>query len=341
MLRFFGRKSERLPQVVSRAEVKTRRLGRTGLRVSEIGFGGWPASGSSWGRRNDNRSLAALAAAFDAGVNFVDTALIYGRGRGERLIGKALRGRSENIFVATKIPPLNREWPARPGIPLRDAFPFDHVRQCTEKSLRNLGRDTLDLLQFHVWNSEWANDPAWRETVAWLKASGKARFVGISANDHMPCSVITALRTGLVDCVQVIYNVFDQSPAGELFPVCAELDIGVIARVPLDEGSLAGAITCQTSFAWNDFRRQYFAGERKLAVCHRIQALKEDLPGPEPMPVTALRFCLSHPAVSTVIPGSRDPSHVIQNLAASESGALSEEILQILARHRWCRNFYN
>jgi aryl-alcohol dehydrogenase-like predicted oxidoreductase len=342
MLRLFGRKKIELPlDPVPLAVLNTRRLGRTGLMVSEIGFGGWPVGGSSWGGRDDSSSLAALTRAFDAGVNFVDTALIYGRGHSERLIQKALRGRNQRVFVASKIPPRNRQWPARPGVPLRDAFPFEHVKSCTEKSLRNLRRDTLDLQQFHVWNSEWAADPEWHKTVEWLKTTGKARFVGISVNDHMPASAITAVGRGLVDCVQVIYNIFDQSPASELFPLCQELNIGVIARVPFDEGSLTGTITPETTFSRRDFRKHYFGGERKVEVWRRIEALKEELGSGEPLATTALRFCLSHPAVSTVIPGSKNPRHVEQNLAASRAGALSDETLQRLARHRWCRNFYS
>lgn len=339
MLGLFGRNPAAPAKIVSRAAVPLRRLGRTGLMVSEIGFGGWPASGSSWGRRDKAGSLAALHAAFEAGVNFVDTALIYGAGRGERLIRKAVEGRPD-IFIATKIPPRNRQWPARVGVRLRDVFPFEYVKECTEKSLRNLGRDALDLQQFHVWNSEWANELEWQKTVEWLKGTGKVRFVGISANDHLPASVISALRTGLVDCVQVIYNIFDPSAADELFPVCQALDIGVIARAPFDEGSLAGAITCKTTFAWNDFRKRYFGGDRKLAVCQRIEALQNALSGEEPLATTALRFCLSQPAVSTVIPGSRNPRHVEQNLLASNAGALPADTLATLARHRWQRNFY-
>lgn len=342
MLHLFHRRNTDPHPPAPHAPLNKRPLGRTGLMVSEIGFGGWPASGSSWGSRDDSASLDALRRAFDAGVNFVDTALIYGSGRGERLIRKALKGRGgDGIVVATKIPPRNRQWPARAGVPLSDAFPFAYVKECTEKSLRNLGRDSLDLQQFHVWNSEWAADPEWRRTAEWLKTSGKARFVGISANDHMPAGVISALRTGLVDCVQVIYNIFDPSAAAELFPVCQELNIGVIARVPFDEGSLTGTITPETSFAWNDFRKHYFAGERRLAVWRHVQALKDDLGAGEPLVVTALRFCLSHPGVSTVIPGSHNPNHVAQNLAASAAGALSAETLQVLERHSWARNFYN
>lgn len=342
MLGLLGRKNIEPPlRPMPAIGLNTRRLGRTDLMVSEIGFGGWPVAGSSWGGRDDTSSLAALTRAFDAGVNFIDTALIYGRGHSERLIQKALRGRNQRIFIATKIPPRNRQWPARPGVSLRDTFPFEYVKRCTEKSLRNLRRDTLDLQQFHVWNSEWAADPEWHRSVGWLKTTGKARFVGISVNDHMPASVTAALRTGLVDCVQVIYNIFDQSAASELFPLCRELNIGVIARAPFDEGSLTGTITPETTFSRRDFRRHYFAGERKFAVWQRIQALKGELGSGEPLATTALRFCLSYPAISTVIPGSKNARHVEQNLAASRAGALSRETLEKLARHRWSRNFYS
>ncbi|HVW11314.1 MAG TPA: aldo/keto reductase [Bryobacteraceae bacterium] len=340
MIRLFREESTGSPGFPPATALKRRQLGRTGLMISEIGFGSWPVSGS-WGGRDDAAGLAALRRAFDGGVNFVDTALIYGSGHSERLIRKALHGRHHDVFIATKIPPRNRQWPARAGIPLSAVFPLEYVKQCIEKSLRNLGRDALDLQQFHVWNPEWAGDPEWHRTIEWLKTSGKVRFVGISANDHMPGSVLTALHTGLVDCVQVIYNIFDQSPADELFAVCESLNIGVIARVPFDEGGLTGTITPETRFRWNDFRKRYFAGGRRGALWERILALKADLGGDEPLASIALRFCLSHTAVSTVIPGSRNARHVEQNLRASEAGALSESTMAILSRHRWTRNFYD
>jgi aryl-alcohol dehydrogenase-like predicted oxidoreductase len=215
------------------------------------------------------------------------------------------------------------------------------VKKCTDESLRNLQRDAVDLQQFHVWNPEWVDDEDWRESVEWLKRKGKARFVGISVNDHLPASVISAVKTGLIDTVQVIYNIFDQSPTDELFPLCQQLDIGVVARVPFDEGGLTGAITPQTTFPPKDKRSQYFAGERKQAVWERVQALRHDLGNQEPLPRTALRFCLSHPAVSAVIPGMRKAVHVGENLAASAAGPLPASTLEILARHRWPRNFYD
>jgi aryl-alcohol dehydrogenase-like predicted oxidoreductase len=321
--------------------VKRRRLGRTGLLVSEIGFGAWGIGGSSWGGPDDSNSLAALAKAFDLGVNFVDTALVYGSGHGERLVSQALQGRTEAIYVATKIPPKNMLWPARSGIPLRKVFPSRHVKKCTEESLRNLRRDTIDLQQFHVWNQEWSDDEDWRESVTWLKRTGKVRFVGISVNDHAPASVVPALQTGLIDCVQVIYNIFDPSPADQLFPLCQQLDIGVIARVPFDEGSLTGTINPETTFPPGDMRSRYFRGDRKQTVWERVQSLRRDLGEQESLARTALRFCLSHPAVSTVIPGMRKPAHVEENSGASQAGPLPPATLEMLARHRWGRNFYD
>jgi len=320
--------------------IAKRRLGRARLLVSEVGFGAWGIGGRIWQDSDDHASLEALARAFELGVNFVDTALIYGQGHSERLIAKALRGRGDSIHVATKMPPKNMIWPPRPGIPLREAFPLRHVKKCTDESLRNLGRDSIDLQQFHVWNSEWANDDDLNEAIEWLKGKGKARFVGISANDHQPASVISTLRTGLIDCVQVIYNIFDLSAADELFPVCQQFDVGVIARVPFDEGSLTGTITPETTFRAEDWRSRYFAGGRKQEVWERVQALRRDLGEEEPLARTALRFCLSHPAVSTVIPGMRKPIHVEENAAASAAGPHSPATLAILARHRWSRNFY-
>jgi aryl-alcohol dehydrogenase-like predicted oxidoreductase len=309
--------------------------------VSEIGFGAWGIGGSSWGGPDDRNSLSALAKAFDLGVNFVDTALVYGSGHSEQLVAQALEGRREAIYVATKIPPKNMLWPARPGIPLHKAFPSRYVKKCTEESLRNLRRETIDLQQFHVWNEEWTEDEDWRESVEWLKRTGKVRFVGISVNDHKPSTVIPAVQTGLIDCVQVIYNIFDPSPADQLFPLCQQLDVGVVARVPFDEGSLTGTINPETTFPPNDMRSRYFGGERKQAVWERVQALRRDLGEQENLALTALRFCLSHPAVSTVIPGMRKPAHVEQNAGASRVGPLPAAIRETLARHRWERNFYD
>ncbi len=321
--------------------MRYRRLGRTQLAVSEIGFGAWGIGGSSWIGAKDGTSLGTLAAARDAGINFFDTALAYGDGHSERLLARAF-GNSREIIVATKVPPANRKWPAPARIPISEAFPKNHVLKCLVRSLRNLGRESVDLLQYHVWSDEWANDGVWLETIAELRRCGLVRYIGISINDHEPENILKALDTGLIDCVQVIYNVFDQSPEDKLFPYCQSHNIGIVARVPFDEGSLAGKVCPETIFPDHDFRNQYFSGNRKKQVWKRLQHLMTDVGiSLEALPDFALRFCISHPAVSTVIPGMRTPEHVRSNVAASERGVLPEEVLERIHRHHWQRNFYS
>src|SRR5271157_286677 len=240
--------------------MRYRRLGRTGFRVSEIGFGAWGIGGTSWIGADDETSVQALKAARDAGVNFFDTALAYGQGHSEKLIARVF-GVSQEVVVATKVPPKNRLWPALPGIPVREVYPPTHVMDCLRTSAANLERESIDLYQFHVWSDEWATDPEWLETMEQIRRSGLVRFIGISINDHQPDNVLKALETGLVDSVQVIYNIFDQSPEDKLLPFCQTHDIGVIGRVPFDEGSLTGAIHRDTTFPDRDFRTYYFAGD--------------------------------------------------------------------------------
>jgi len=317
-----------------------RTLGRTGLKVGIIGFGAWGIGKGLWVGAEDDVSLRALKAARDAGVNFFDTALAYGTGHSEELLKRAF-GRSDDVIVASKVPPKNFIWPAGRDTPLREAFPRRYVLDSLDTTLKNLGRDRVDVYQFHVWSDEWADESAWRETVRQMRSSGKARFVGISINDHEPTNVLKALDTGLIDTVQVIYNVFDQSPEDKLFPYCRRHNIGVIARVPFDEGSLTGKIRANTQFAPGDFRNQYFAGDRKQQVWDHIQRLVDDTGIKlEELPSVALRFTISHEAVSTVIPGMRTAEHVAANVTSGEAGPLSEDLLARLREHRWERNFY-
>lgn len=319
------------------------KLGRTGLEVSEIGFGAWGIGKSMWIGAEDDESLHALSRAIDLGLNFIDTALAYGDGHSEQLVGQVLKERDEGIYVATKVPPKNMQWPALAGTSYAEVFPTDWVLACTERSLRNLDVDQLDLQQFHVWLDEWAEEPEWHETVQMLKDRGLIRHFGISINDHQPANALAGIRTGLIDTVQVIYNIFDQSPEEELFPACQEHDVGVLARVPLDEGGLTGKITPATTFPKDDWRNSYFRDDRKQQVYERAQALEELLVGSGvagDLPEAALRFCISHPAVSTVIPGMRKIRHVEANCAVSDQGALPANILQELKTHAWPRNFY-
>jgi aryl-alcohol dehydrogenase-like predicted oxidoreductase len=319
--------------------MRYRKLGRTGIEVSEIGYGAWGIGGKMWLGGNDDASTAALQKAIELGLNFIDTALVYGEGHSERLVGKIAPA---SVSIATKVPPKNFRWPARPGVPIEEVFPYDHIIQCAEESLKNLGREHIDLLQLHVWNPEWIDLDLWRRAFEDLKKSGKVRFVGVSINDHQPDSALDLIRTGLIDTVQVIYNIFDQSPEAQLFPLAKELDIGVLARVPLDEGSLTGAITEQTTFEPGDFRERYFKDDRKKQVVEHVNALQADLTGVEgTLPQIALRFCLSNLAVSTVIPGMRTVRNVESNVAASDAGPLPLDVQAILKRHAWDRNFYS
>jgi len=322
--------------------MRYRKLGKTGFQVSEIGYGAWGIGGNLWQGGTDDESLRALRRAIDLGLNFIDTALAYGSGHSEKLVGQITKEASQRIYVATKVPPKNLLWPARPGIGIEEVFPYDYILKCTETSLRNLGLERIDLQQLHVWNPEWIARDEWRRACEDLKRSGKVRTFGISINDHQPDSALEVIRTGLVDAVQVIYNIFDQTPEQHLFPLTQELNIGVLARVPLDEGSLTGAITEKSEFAPEDFRSRYFRGDRKKQVVEHVEALKKDLgPAAGPLAEVALRFCLSHPAVTTAIPGMRRTANAEANTAVSDKGPLPAETLKILRRHAWDRNFYS
>ncbi|HSH78742.1 MAG TPA: aldo/keto reductase [Herpetosiphonaceae bacterium] len=318
-----------------------RTMGKTGLQVSEIGFGAWGIGKSGWVGAEDDESLRALNRAIDLGLNFIDTAYGYGDGHSERLIGQVLRERSERVYVATKIPPKNRQWPAAHTTPVEDAFPGAYVREYTERSLRNLGVDALDVQQFHVWSDTWVEQGDWLDAVQQLKTEGKIRFFGVSINDHEPDSALKLVRSGVVDVVQVIYNIFDQSPEDALLPACQEHNVGVIVRVPFDEGALTGTITPDTAFPAEDWRNNYFRGDRKREVYARIQAIAQALNiGLEQLPEVALRYILSHPAVSTVIPGMRRVRNVERNMVVGDGQGLPETQVQQLKAHRWIRNYY-
>ena len=318
-----------------------RRLGRTGLEVSEVGYGAWGIGGSGWLGAQDDESLRALELALDSGINLIDTALGYGDGHSEELVGQAVRSRSETVYVATKIPPKNRLWPVRAGTHADEAFPADHVRACTEQSLRNLGLEAIDVQQFHVWDDAWVDQGDWREAIEDLRREGKIRFFGVSINDHEPANALGLIRAGLADTVQVIYNAFDQSPEDELFPACREHDVGVLARVPLDEGGLTGRITPDTEFPEGDFRARYFRDDRKREVHERAQAIADDLGvGEDGLAELALRYILSAPEVSSVIPGMRSVRNVERNVAVADGRGLDPGQVERLKAHRWVRNFY-
>lgn len=325
--------------------MRYRRLGRTRLEVSEIGFGAWGIGGKQWLDGNDRSSTEALERAFELGLNFVDTALAYGDGHSEQLVGRAVRSAPHPVLVATKIPPKNRIWPASPSMPVDEVYPYDYIIQSTEESLRNLGVEQIDIQQFHTWTDAWTPFEGWRKAVADLKGSGKVRFFGISITEHEPDSALEAVRTGIVDTVQVIYNIFDQSAEQRLFPLCQHMNVGTLVRVPLDEGGLSGTITEQTQFPPGDFRESYFRGDRKREVVERVAALNADLASvegyaPGALAEIALRFCLSNPAVSTVIPGMRRRATVESSCSLPDQGVLPPNVIAVLKRHTWLRNYY-
>lgn len=320
--------------------MKYRRLGKAGFGVSEIGFGAW-GIGGKWGPRDDAQALGALRRALDLGVNFIDTALAYGSGHSEKLVSRALGGSNQEVFVATKIPPKNHEWPARHHRTIKEVFSRDWVIQCTERSLKHLGRDWIDLQQLHVWAPGWHKEPEWLEALQRLKEQGKIRAVGVSVNDHEPDSALDLVRTGWVDALQVIYNIFDQTPGQNLFPLAQQQQVGIIARSPLDEGGLAGTLSHDTNFHPEDWRREYFRGNRLAETVQRASQLGFLVRGEiRSVAQAALKFCLSHPAVSTVIPGMRRISHVEDNCAVSDGQPLRDDELERLGNYRWTRNFY-
>jgi aryl-alcohol dehydrogenase-like predicted oxidoreductase len=313
-----------------------RTFGRTGWKVSEIGYGMWGMAG--WTGSDDEESRRSLDRAVALGCTFFDTAWAYGEGRSEQLLGELLkRHPGKKLYIATKIPPKNRKWPARPEYPLSDVFPADYIREYTEISLRNLGTASMDLQQFHVWDDSWAADVSWQRAVASLKEDGLVSAIGISINRWQPTNVLKALATGLIDSVQVVYNVFDQAPEDELFVECQRRNIAVIARVPFDEGSLTGTLTRDSTWPDGDFRNIYFQPENLKNTLARVEKLRPVVPAGMKLPELALRHILQHPAVATVIPGMRKLAHVEQNLAASDGRPLPSPLLDELKRHRWDR----
>ena len=321
--------------------MRNRTLGKTGLEVSELGFGAWGIGGTAWIGADDAESERALRLAIEHGVTFLDTAYAYGDGHSEQLVGAAVRESPGRVYVASKVPPKNWEWPARRGARADETFPADWILACTERSLRNLGLEAIDLQQLHVWSDDWVGQGDWLDGIERLKRDGKIRRFGVSINDHQPENAIRLVESGLVDVVQVIYNVFDQSPEDALFPAVEAANVGVIVRVPFDEGALTGKVRPETTFPEGDFRNSYFGGERKREVWERVQAIARDLDiEVARLAETALRFCLSHPAVSVVIPGMRSTHNVERNVRAAASGPLEEGQLAALRRHRWVADPY-
>ena len=320
-----------------------RRFGRTGWNVSEMGYGMWGLAG--WTGSDDAESLASLQRAVELGGNFFDTAWAYGDGRSEKILGTILRankktscgGPDKKLYVATKVPPKNRRWPSRREFSLDDCFPPAHITEYVEKSLTNVGVETLDLIQFHTWEDKWLDDERLPRVLENLRTSGKVRAVGVSVNRWEPWNGIRAVRSGLIDAVQVIYNIFDQNPEDELFPACREKDVAIIARVPFDEGSLTGTLTLESTWPKGDWRNTYFVKDNLKTSVEHAEALKPLLTDGMNLPELALRFILNNKDVATIIPGMRKARHVDANMAASAKGPLPAALRGELRKHRWDR----
>ena len=325
--------------------MRYRSFGRTGWQVGEIGYGMWGMG--SWSSSDDQESLQSLQAAANLGCNFFDTAFVYGDGRSEKLLGQTVRdNRDKRLHTATKIPPRNMEWPARSDSTLKDSYPPDHIEEYVHRSLENARLESFDLIQFHTWNDGWLKDDRWFYKLDDLRSQGLLKAIGLSINRWEPWNGVRAVNTGQIDSVQVIYNIFDQNPEDDLFPACDEMKVAVIARVPFDEGTLTGTLTKDSRWPEGDWRNTYFVAENLLPSLERADALKkllqdwnrEHAGAPEiTMPELALRFILTNPTVSTIIPGMRKLSHVESNIAASDAGPLPRELYEQLKKHRWVR----
>ncbi len=316
--------------------MKYRRFGRTGWKVSEIGYGMWGMGG--WKDSDDSESLASLQLAVDLGCNFFDTAWGYGEGHSEGLLGQIIRANpGKKLYTATKIPPKNLIWPSRRGFTMDDCFPPEHIEEYVHKSLKNAGLESFDLMQFHVWEDDWVEDERWAKKMAELRRQGLIQAVGISINRWEPWNGVKTVRSGQIDAVQVIYNIFDQNPEDELFPACREKDVAVIARVPFDEGTLTGTLTLDSKWPQGDWRNTYFVAENLKSSLEHADKLKPLIPPGMSLPQMALRFILNEPTVSTIIPGMRRKRNVEANIACSEAGPLPKALHEALRPHRWDR----
>lgn len=321
--------------------MKMNNFKRSNESVSILGFGCWGIGKSEWMGAEDKESKIVLRRAIDEGINFFDTALAYGNGHSEILVGETEKESGKEIFIASKIPSKKREWPADDRSTLNESFPKNYIIETTERSLRNLKRDHIDLQQFHVWNDKWADQDEWKEAVEKLKKDGKVRFWGISINDHQPENGIEAAKTGLIDSFQVIFNIFEQKPEEKLFQFCRSNNVNIIARVPFDEGALTGNVRHDTEFPVGDFRNDYFRGKRKIDVQERTGKIWEDVKTEaDSLAEAALRFVISFKEVTSVIPGMRKEKNLLANIRSIDRGPLSKQMLEILKVHKWNKNFY-
>lgn len=322
--------------------MRYRPFGTTGWQVSEIGFGAWQIGGD-WGAASDADSIRTLHHAFERGINFVDTAQMYGKGHSEAVVGEAVRQwRDGRIYVATKVQPMRWPSPDDDAPKMRGRYPGAYLRTEVEASLKRLQVERIDLLQLHCWVADGVTALDWLETLNALRLEGKVERIGVSLRDYRPEEGVALARLGLVSAQQVIFNLFEQRPKDGLFSATSEPP-AFIARVPLDSGSLSGAWTAKTYASWEagSVPHQLFRGERFGETLARVERLKQlCAPWFPTLAEAAMRFALSAPQVSTVIPGMRSPGEVDANIAYADGAAFPAELMAQLAAHAWPRNYY-
>jgi len=321
--------------------MKYRRLGKTGIEVSEIGFGAW-AIGSHWGTQSDQDTHEALHTAIDKGVNFIDTAFIYGEGKSEQIIAQLRKDRSEEIYITTKTPPTAGPWPPTPYCNAEERFGEKYLRDRVEEHLRNLDTDRIDVLLLHTWTRAWNKDPKPFEVLRKLCDEGKIGHVGVSTPEHDQNAIIELMQNGVIDVAEVIFNIFEQEPAAELLPVAAECDVGIIIRVAFDESALTGKLTKDTKFEEGDFRNVYFSGDRLARTVDRVEKIRQDIGDTDlTLADIALKFALDQEGVSTVIPGIRNKWQAEADIAVSDLPPLAPDLVGKLRKHLWNRAFWH
>jgi len=319
--------------------MKYRNFGRLAWSVSEIGYGMW-GMGGQWKGGTDEEAISSLHFAVDNGINFFDTAWAYGSGHSENLFRDAILGlqKEGKIYVATKVPPKNMRWPGTSADDIKDVYPKEHILEYCQKSLENLGVDCIDLLQLHVWDDSWTESDLWQDAVYDLKRQRLIKGFGLSLNKWEPSNGLKAITTGLIDSIQVVYNIFEQAPEDKLFPECQARNIAVIARVPFDEGSLTGSYNRDTTFDKDDWRSKFYTPRMLDESISRVDKIREILPSDMTLAELSLKFILDNKAISTVIPGMRKVEHVKNNLLASDGVCLDKELYMKLKKFRWDRD---
>jgi aryl-alcohol dehydrogenase-like predicted oxidoreductase len=323
--------------------VQRRPFGRTGWDISEVAFGAWQLGGQ-WGPVDDDASVRALLDAYERGINFVDTAEMYGSGHSEEVVGRSLRDwTGARVYVATKVQPIHWPDPAESDPDIAAAYPAAYLRSSVEASLRRLGVDRLDLIQLHCWMPGGVHDQGWLTTLQAMREEGKIDRIGVSLRDHRADEGVAIAQSGLVDSIQVIYNIFDQSPEQGLLAAAAASQTAIIVRVALDSGSLSGAWTPASYDEWapGSVLSTLFRGERFGQTLERVARIREVTdPFYESLDEAAIRFVLDAKEVSTVIIGMTSPERIERNLSFSDGGGLAPGLRDRLAGFEWKRNFY-